>query len=155
MKKGFVFLETLLVVVVVTVSVLTIYSAYVKVTSNIDARANYDSIGDLYKTDIIRDYVISNWFWDVTTNYVKLNQSNCTTYMSSECSGIFPFYGAENVYLVQYSTQSLLDENSDELPNSLKQYLKTISSEGSTIIIQYRRNNKNYYSSLKLWRGAH
>lgn len=151
MKKGFVFLETLLVMVVLSIAVLGVYSTYVSVSSNINSRTYYDNIGDLYKTEIVRKWINESSL--VTSdNYIKINSSNCSSYMNiSNCSDYMDYLLIENIYINNSNIATLLELNDTELSNSLKLYIKTMNNDNKRyIIVNYKRNNKNYYSSLRI-----
>lgn len=151
MKKGFVFLETLLVMVVLSIAVLGVYSTYVSVTSNIDSRTYYDNIGDLYKTEIVRNWIDENNLI-TSENYIKITSSNCSSYMSiTNCSDYMDYLQIENIYINNSNIVTLLELNDSRLSNSLKLYIKTMNNDNKRyIIVNYKRNNKNYYSSLRI-----
>ncbi len=151
MKKGFVFLETLLVMVVLSIAVLGVYSTYVSVTSNIDSRTYYDNIGDLYKTEIVRNWIDENNLI-TSENYIKITSSNCSSYMSiTNCSDYMDYLQIENIYINNSNIVTLLELNDSRLSNSLKLYIKTMNNGNKRyIIVNYKRNNKNYYSSLRI-----
>lgn len=151
MKKGFVFLETLLVMVVLSIAVLGVYSTYVSVSSNINSRTYYDNIGDLYKTEIVRKWINESSLV-TSNNYIKINSSNCSSYMNiSNCSDYMDYLLIENIYINNSNIATLLELNDTELSNSLKLYIKTMNNDNKRyIIVNYKRNNKNYYSSLRI-----
>ena len=151
MKKGFVFLETLLVMVVLSIAVLGVYSTYVSVSSNINSRTYYDNIGDLYKTEIVRKWINESSLV-TSNNYIKINSSNCSSYMNiSNCSDYMDYLLVENIYINNSNIATLLELNDTELSNSLKLYIKTMNNDNKRyIIVNYKRNNKNYYSSLRI-----
>ncbi len=151
MKKGFVFLETLLVMVVLSIAVLGVYSTYVSVSSNINSRTYYDNIGDLYKTDIVRKWINESSLV-TSNNYIIINSSNCSSYMNiSNCSDYMDYLLVENIYINNSNIATLLELNDTELSNSLKLYIKTMNNDNKRyIIVNYKRNNKNYYSSLRI-----
>ncbi len=150
MKKGFVFLETLLVLVVLSMSILGIYSTYINIISNIDSRTYYDNIGDLYKTDIIRSEIDKTKI-PAIGNYIKITKSNCTSYMSNTCLEIMNDLKAENIYINISNLNIYLETSNTNIPNSLKLYTKTINVDTKRyIIVNYKKGNKNYYSSLRI-----
>lgn len=143
MKKGFVFLETLLLITVLTGTVLALYSNYITVTTNISSRVNYDRISDLYKVDVIRSYFKSDISLDSNIN---VNSSNCLTYMNGECSSILDLLDVKEIYILNDIN------NISDVPNSMKLYLKTINDSDSShyyIVVQFKIDNDNYYGSLR------
>lgn len=143
MKKGFVFLETLLLITVLTGTVLALYSNYITVTTNISSRVNYDRISDLYKVDVIRSYFKSDISLDSNIN---VNSSNCLTYMNGECSSILDLLDVKEIYILNDIN------NVSDVTNSMKLYLKTINDSDSShyyIVVQFKIDNDNYYGSLR------
>lgn len=151
MKKGFVFIETLLVLVVLTISIVGLYSMYRKIASDINARRYYDNIGDLYKVDVIRNF-ISNTTLESTTNLINITPSNCSSFMESGCNTVLTSLKVENVYINNTEINAILASNSIPLNNSMREYLKTINKDRNVryIIVNFKYNNRNYYASLQI-----
>ena len=55
-KKGFVLMETIVVIVVVSVALLTIFSSYYKILSKIKSENKYDTSEYIYITKYIKEY---------------------------------------------------------------------------------------------------
>ena len=49
-KKGFVFIETIIVVIVLTSSLLLLYTSFNKILQSEKTRVNYDDINYIYRT---------------------------------------------------------------------------------------------------------
>ena len=56
-KKGFVLMETIVVIVVVSVALLTIFSSYNKILSKLRTENKYDTSEYIYMTKYIKDYM--------------------------------------------------------------------------------------------------
>ncbi len=140
MKKGFVFLETIVMLIITTVTLVGIFKMYTKVSIEIDRRVHYDNVSDLYKTNILRSLVSLE---KITSNTL-IEANNCEVYMGEECAKVIEKLGVEKIYLIKDSTQK------EDLPNSLIEYMKTIQSNGTYIIVNYK---DNYYASLKVRGG--
>lgn len=56
-KKGFVLMETIVVIVVVSVALLTIFSSYNKILSKLRTENKYDTSEYIYITKYIKDYI--------------------------------------------------------------------------------------------------
>ena len=54
MKKGFVFIETVTVLMVLVTTLLSVFLSFQNVKANMDKREFYDNVSDIYKTDMIR-----------------------------------------------------------------------------------------------------
>lgn len=151
MKKGFIFMETLIVLIVLLVTVGGMYAMYSKISVDIDNRRYYDNISDLYKTDILRsninvDSIIGNG------SILEINKNNCTSYMNSECAIIMSSLKADKIYINLNDINSAILSLNNSLTNSARSYLKTINKDKSEryIIVNYKYNSKNYYASLRI-----
>lgn len=150
MKKGFIFIETLVVLTVLSISVVSLYEMYIKVSSDIKEKKYYDNIGDLYKTDVIRK--ITNKETLPKEEIIKINKTTCTSYMNNNCNNILNTLEVEEVIILNTNINSLIYSENANIKNSLKEYLKTINKDEQRryIIVNYKYNNKNYYASLNI-----
>lgn len=146
-KKGFVFMETLVVLIVLVLGIVSLYSIYINLSSNIERRKHYDNVSDLYKTDLIRSNFTNTDFDG--NNVLIINSSNCETYMKEDCSSLLIGLNVNNIYINLTTTKNLYNSN-NTFSNSLKEYLKTMYSENYTryIIVNYVYDGINYYASL-------
>ena len=55
-KKGFVFVETIIVIAVLITSLLYLYSTYIALSNNEKARLLYDDVSYLYRTYYVKKY---------------------------------------------------------------------------------------------------
>lgn len=147
-KKGFVFLETIIVIVVLSGSLATLYSLMTKITYDIKTRKYYDNISDIYKTDIIRSNITKETITG-TNLYIEITKSNCTSYMTPTCADLLNELEAERVVINLKSVGAISLEQND-FPNSMIEYLKTINTNNRYIIVNYKYDEKNYYSSLEI-----
>lgn len=147
-KKGFVFLETIIVIVVLSGSLAALYSLMTKITYDIKTRKYYDNISDIYKTDIIRSNITKETITG-TNLYIEITKNNCTSYMTSTCADLLNELEAERVVINLKSVGAISLEQND-FPNSMIEYLKTINTNKRYIIVNYKYDEKNYYSSLEI-----
>ena len=148
MNKGYVFIETIIVIALMSLSIASIYSLSTKVTGDIEIRRYYDNISDLYKTNIIRNNTNKNL---TGSTYLEITKDNCTSYMSSNCNSLLTDLEVERVVISFTNLDNIINSDTT-LPNSLNEYLKTINSYKTNkyIIVNYKYNNKNYYASLEV-----
>ena len=148
MNKGYVFIETIIVIALMSLSIASIYSLSTKVTGDIEIRRYYDNISDLYKTNIIRNNTNKNL---TGSTYLEITKDNCTSYMSSNCNSLLTDLEVERV-VINFTNLDNIINSDTTLPNSLNEYLKTINSYKTNkyIIVNYKYNNKNYYASLEV-----
>lgn len=147
-KKGFVFIETIIVIVLLSVGIASMYSLMSNITTDIKTRKYFDNISDLYKTNIIRNNTNKNLNG---STYLEITKDNCTSYMSSNCNSLLTDLEVERV-VINFTNLDNIINSDTTLPNSLNEYLKTINSYKTNkyIIVNYKYNNKNYYASLEV-----
>ena len=147
-KKGFVFIETIIVIVLLSVGIASMYSLMNNITTDIKTRKYFDNISDLYKTNIIRNNTNKNL---TGSTYLEITKDNCTSYMSSNCNSLLTDLEVERV-VINFTNLDNIINSDTTLPNSLNEYLKTINSYKTSkyIIVNYKYNNKNYYASLEV-----
>ncbi len=147
-KKGFVFIETIIVIVLLSVGIASMYSLMSNITTDIKTRKYFDNISDLYKTNIIRNNTNKNL---TGSTYLEITKDNCTSYMSSNCNSLLTDLEVERVVISFTNLDNIINSDTT-LPNSLNEYLKTINSYKTNkyIIVNYKYNNKNYYASLEV-----
>lgn len=147
-KKGFVFIETIIVIVLLSVGIASMYSLMCNITTDIKMRKYFDNISDLYKTNIIRNNTNKNL---TGSAYLEITKDNCTSYMSSNCNSLLTDLEVERV-VINFTNLDNIINSDTTLPNSLNEYLKTINSYKTNkyIIVNYKYNNKNYYASLEV-----
>ena len=145
-KKGFVFIETIIVIVLLSVGIASMYSLMSNITTDIKTRKYFDNISDLYKTNIIRNNTNKNL---TGSTYLEITKDNCTSYMSSNCNSLLTDLEVERV-VINFTNLDNIINSDTTLPNSLNEYLKTTNSYKTNkyIIVNYKYNNKNYYASL-------
>lgn len=151
MKKGFVFVETLVVLVVLLVTVVGMFGMYTRINSDIESRKYYDNISDIYKTDILRSLVKLETLKG-STSYIEITGNNCNTYMNSSCNSVMSSLKVEKVIINLTNINSLILSEENNLKNSMREYLKTINKDGNIryIIVNYKYNDNNYYASLRI-----
>lgn len=144
-NRGFIFVETVVVLVVLAASLIGLYSTFSSVINNIEKRKQYDNINDIYKVNIIKDLIVN----EPSGTYTIINGNNCTNYMNSDCNEVFSELSVSEVLITGNNVQTIIDLNIN-IPNTMKEYLKTINKNEKSIIVRFYRSGKNYYSSLEL-----
>ena len=86
-KKGFVFIETIIMIVVLAVSLLAIYGAYSAAINDEKTRLTYDDASHLYRNYYILNYLYSNNLKSFITS--NLTGDNYVVRVGSGTSGLF------------------------------------------------------------------
>ena len=69
--------------------------------------------------------------------------------MSAECVLIIDELNVERILINQSFIGVIVLDNLN-VPNTMKEYMKTLSGNDRYIIVNYMYNNKNYYASLEI-----
>ena len=93
-KKGFMFVETIMVMTILTTTLLSIYITFSRVLLNEKRRAMFDDTSYLYRTYLIEDYLasldiskyIKNTLVDANRKIVKLNAKDGSLYNTADLS---------------------------------------------------------------------
>lgn len=144
-NKGFIFIETVTVLVVLSASLIGLYSSFSSVVNNIEKRKQYDNINDIYKVKIVKDL-----FESIPSNtYTTIDNSNCTNYMNADCKEVFSELSISEVLVTGNNIQTIIDLDIN-ITNTMKEYLETINKNEKSLIVRFNRSGENYYSSLEL-----
>ena len=151
-KKGFVLLETIVVLIVTVVSMLGLYLTYSFVFKNLNQEKYYDNINDVYKLKI---------FYDILKPSINTNDIGYTTAISTNCE-INLFNTANcNELMTKLGFEYFIytDEDMDRILSSFDpsstlkvtdiEYMKKLEHNYSYLIGVLKRNDKYYYVSLK------
>lgn len=164
-KKGFIFIETLVVVAVLTVSLLMTYSTYNSVVVKENIRIRYNDSAYMYRTFYLSqffrnfrlDIVASNLNKDGNKGAINLlsgfncqNQSILVNELDNQamCEQLFDSLHINNIYLTYNDLGFLQDCNNSEgvcevlvqVREEAANYLKTIGGNGTSgyrILIEY------------------
>ncbi len=159
MKKGFVFIETVTVLMVLVTAVLSTFLAFQGIKANIDKRENFDNISDIYKTDIIRKMVVPDLINEATGNYIKITEANCTSYMNNACTALLNDLEVKYIFINLVKVSEIDDA---DFSNTMREYLKTIETSKANnlgrdeelfkrlIIVNFDHRGSNYYASLDI-----
>ena len=165
-KKGFVFIETVVVLIVLLFGILSLYGTYIILSTNLDRRKHYDNVSDLYKVAILKKEINDELLSDFD-DYVEINKDNtsadfCARNMSSEdCLDLMNELNVERIIINLIPINNLVEYN-EGFENSFIEYLKTLRTQeinGETmykkyIIVQFNYGingeNNYYYASLEM-----
>ena len=172
-RNGFVFIETVIVLVVLLVGVLSLYGTYASLSTNLSIRSNYDNISDLYKADIALNSMKEELSTDLEEYIIidtDVNSRNyCTRNMEEGCAELLNELNIDKIYINLIPINEILEgsetvtnnvsvDYTEPLNNSLIEYLKTLKikkSDGTydykkLFIVQFKNNEKTArYASLE------
>lgn len=168
-KNGFVFVETIIVVVVLTVGMIMIYSSFSSVLNNSKRRATYDDVAYIYRTYYIQDYISSldieeyvsrnlnddnkiikfncennDYLFKIDNNNVDNTTSQFPTSQEvkkSLCADIMNYYNVSAIYITKYNVSDLkrCTTTSGKIASSCTTSVKNSLNELRTGTIYYLR----------------
>lgn len=148
MNKGFVFLETIIIIVLLSTSLISIYSLTTKLTSSISNKKYYDNVSDLYKTKILRDDLVLSKIYG--EDYLNINKDNCANFMNNGCAQLLDDLSVNRI-IINFEKISVIKNSTNDFPNSMNEYLSTFKdSDERYFIVNFMYNDKNYYASLRV-----
>ena len=146
-KKGFIFIETIIVMTVAMICLISLYSGYSLIIKNIENKKYYDNINDVYKVNIVKKMLNNNI---TTDNYINIASNECDLYMNNNCFEVLSNLDITNVIITSNDLTKLYKLNDKTFTNSFNRYVKTLDKDARQIIIIREKDNKRYYASLKI-----
>ncbi len=142
-KKGFVLMETIVVIVVVSVALLTIFSSYNKILSKLRTENKYDTSEYIYITKYIKDYMQNNQS-SLGINVDDIS-ANITNYLSkiSNSNNLKSLYGVEKIYLL--TNLNNFGGKEDKVDAYMIDYIKKLDvrDKDKLLIVEYKRAVKD------------
>ena len=168
-NKGFIFIETIITVVVLSTSLLYLYSSYNNVIHNEEDRLYYDDIAYIYKTNYIREFLVSNTNIELVKS--KAFENTYVIMIGSSFEGLFDdsqtangmktsfenIIGGFNVNQIYFVDSDYIDECSGnetsgkckvaitDLSYNMNQYLKSLNESESDfyLVVEYAEKVEN------------
>lgn len=157
-KKGFVLMETIVVISVLCVILIMLYASYSKILIGVNKKTLYDNTEYLYKTSLVRDYL------EKTVEEDKYQSSQIYMYCrnsvaSAKCydgnitddfkNDLFSALGVESIYISIWNTTEIAASDITFLEATTQNYIKTIDPEvitseddyGYRIIVMFKDEN--------------
>ena len=166
MKRGFVLVETIIVITVLCFILIALYGAYSRVLVNVNKKSFYDNTEYIYKTNIIRDYLEENLsksdyersFYKVCSNIIgseKCYRNNSSNYRDI----LFESLKVEAVYITEWNVAVLSKSDLANFEATTQNYIQTLDYEEEEaafrIIVMYKDENNDsdrtiyQYASLR------
>lgn len=172
LKTGFIFVETIIVIIVLTTSLLMIYSIFIKLLNNEKRHAMYNDTTYLYRTYYIEDFLVSlnmdqyikKYIIDNNREIIEFNCNDISLYnvtdefgnMNEEelskrafCEQIINTgtMNIKHIYVTRYNIASLKDciLNSSSCSNANIEALKNLSVNMTNYIKSLSGTSSNSY----------
>ena len=166
MKKGFVLLETIVVISVLCITLMALYVGYSNTTNNIKTQLNYDNTDFVYKTYILKNFlekkIINEGSYacpNCESIYILCSENNSTTKCSNWVGNnddnkflkdLIIDMNVKAIYITKWDTTTFI--NRPELMGIFEattgRYIRSLNPEkrnGYRIIVMY---DGNQYASL-------
>lgn len=151
-KKGFVLMETIVVIVVVSVALLTIFSSYYKILSKIKSENKYDTSEYIYITKYIKEYLLVSGI-SINGNGEDIDSSpSITNYkdiIQNKGIDLETLYGVKKIYLI--TNLNKFSGNEKKFDAYMIDYIKKLDVRDNDrlLIVEYERLAVNPDNSPK------
>lgn len=165
-NKGFVLMETIVVIVVISVALLTIFSSYNKILRKLKTENKYDTSEYIYMTNYVKDYLRNHTSCSKTIYEMGKDDSGVErnkplqNYFSVDCgfssdevNNLSHPFGIKRIYLLQYLTE--VDEDSKKDLEKFDAYMidyirkLDVGVNDTLIVVEYERPALNSNGSIK------
>lgn len=136
-NKGFVLMETIVVIVVVSVALLTIFSSYNKILSKLRTENKYDTSEYIYMTKYIKDSLNSTL---IPQSVKTTDKNDIQNYVTDSLKTL---YGVEKMYLL--TDLDNFGGNETKVDAYMIDYIKKLDvrNQDKLLIIEYKRMVKD------------
>lgn len=164
-KSGFVLVETIVVVTVLCVILVVLYRAFSSIITNIQRRSLYDNTEYIYKTEIVRDYLLETLpFEQYNSSYVTVVCDNettnkCSSGVDTKRNAIFNGLNVYAVYITVWNTRHLSTNSISSFQPTTQHYIASLDPEDRDafrVIVMYKQENNDTsqtiyeYASLQM-----
>ena len=147
-RKGFIFVETIVVLVVLSLALMFIYKAFYNVAFGEQRRIKYDNSLYLYRTYYIADFLEKKGAIDevIENNNLKIDCHLSSLQESYQfCDFLVTNLDVDEIYLLESDDYKT---NLNDFNEMMAGYLRTINDDGDyRLLIVFK---DNYYASLKV-----
>lgn len=171
MKKGFVFIETIITVVILSTSLIYLYGSYSSIINNEEARVYYDDPSYIYKTSYIRDFLLD--YSDIEMVKATASDNLYSVDISPNYDGLFDsdsrndfayIWSNFNVYQMLIISQDLISECNgsdndsdickrtyDNLSYNMRNYIRSLNdtSQDYFLIVEYSEKIDNQTGKIR------
>lgn len=142
-KKAFVLMETIVVIVVISIALLTIFRSYNKILAKVKSENKYDTSEYIYMTKYIKDY-LKNGSCSISVYNMSTSTSNPEN-IYSKCS--FPSENIFNIKKIHIITigEENIDNNLKKFDGYMIDYIRKldVNKSDKILIVEYRRRAKD------------
>lgn len=141
-KNGFIFLESLIVIVTLISTLLLLYNSFKRITNNVKEKDNYDEINYIYRSEYLKENLQKNILDDFLKDQDYLEINNESAYLNNYLKQLFKDFEVNNLIIVKTNSlnnlrKCLLNDACLNISSSFKTYIAStkISLSSSYILI--------------------
>ena len=155
-NKGFVLMETIVVIVVISVALLTLFSSYNKILSKVKSENRYDNPEHVYMTYFIKEKLSSASVsvFDLSKDY-NSSSNQLTDYTNhSTISSAISVFNVKKIHLIKGIGSSKMIDNLKYFDAYIIDYLKKldVTENDELIIVEYNKIDRDEnYSPKKMY----
>ncbi len=149
MRKGFALLETIVVITVLSVSMLTLYKSFAGLVNDSNKSILYDDVRDIYKAYYLKEYLLVNNFKSLLDNK-NIKELDCNDLDISSCDSLFKEMDINKMYVTKYD---LKDYDDSKYSSNFNNYINSLSNKGDykyRFIVEFNNHDTYSYASLGL-----
>ena len=155
-KKAFVLMEAIVVIVVISVALLTLFASYNKILGKVRSENKYDLSEYLYKTYYIKQCLMKKSSSIIPYRIGDSSPGTLKNYYGEyeECKKTNEMYNVKNVYIITNINGSNSEENLKNFDAYMIDYIKQldVDDNASLIIVEYYKHSRNNkYDEVKLY----
>lgn len=152
-KKGFVLMETIVVIVVISVALLTIFTSYNKILSKIKSENKYDNSEYIYMTNYIKKYIKDKNCASSSEifNMSSTSETPVNFYDKSSCSfATQDNFNIKKIHIITMGNGDI-DTNLKKFDANLIDYIRKldINQNDSVIMVEYQKDALDDKGNLK------
>lgn len=137
-NRGFVLMETIVVIVVISVALLTIFSSYNKILSKVKSENKYDTSEYIYMTNYIKEHIKS--VCEVATiDADNIANNTITNYATCNGGNEFNVFNVEKIYVLTNLNDA--GSNAHKFDAYMIDYIRKLDvyNDEELIIVEYKR----------------
>ena len=144
-KKGFVLIETIVVILVLCVLLIMLYGGYMNVITSVQKKSHYDNTEYIYKTTLVKDYLL-----EINTNIetetiitICQGKDRCLErFTDNYMKELINQMHINSIYITNWNPASIGKNNFSSLEATTQNYLNKLDATIETILTDFVAGDK-------------
>lgn len=154
-KKGFVLMETIVVISVLCIVLVVLYSAYSGLLNDVKKKSLYDKAEYIYKTNIVRDYLesslneneyLSSTYYVYCRNMLEDRVCYDEAITGNYENDLFKALKVEAIYIMLWNVHEISESDLVSFEATTQHYIKRMdysNEDAFRIIVMYQSENND------------